>query len=194
MRGPVDDTDAMAAVVLAGGRARRFDGVDKLALPVAGRTLLDRTLDAATAADPIVVVGPRRRTSTRVRWVREDPPGAGPLAAIEAGLREVPAGSSLVAVVAGDHAYLTARTLARTRSALRRDPDAAGAVLLDPMGQPQWLLGVWRACALRAAMPGEVADRSVRSVLESLAPLRLQGSVREVSDVDTPEDMRRVCD
>ncbi|MER5393911.1 NTP transferase domain-containing protein, partial [Saccharopolyspora sp. NPDC002686] len=44
-----------AAVVLAGGRARRLGGVDKVLLPVGGRTLLDRTLDAVAEADPLVV-------------------------------------------------------------------------------------------------------------------------------------------
>ena len=45
-------------MVLAGGAARRMGGVDKTALQIGGRTLLDRTLSAVATADPLVVVGP----------------------------------------------------------------------------------------------------------------------------------------
>ncbi|MGW0901366.1 NTP transferase domain-containing protein, partial [Streptomyces goshikiensis] len=38
------------AIVLAGGAARRLGGVDKPALPVGARTLLDRVLDACPDA------------------------------------------------------------------------------------------------------------------------------------------------
>ncbi|HEY3261982.1 MAG TPA: NTP transferase domain-containing protein, partial [Pseudonocardiaceae bacterium] len=71
-----------AAVVLAGGRARRLGGVDKVGLAIGGRTLLDGVLVACDGAEPIVVVGPRRPTATPVRWAREEPAHAGPLAAL----------------------------------------------------------------------------------------------------------------
>lgn len=45
------------AIILAGGRGSRLGGVDKGALPVGGRALLDRVLDAARAAERVVVVG-----------------------------------------------------------------------------------------------------------------------------------------
>ena len=48
---------AMAALVLAGGRARRMQGVDKAALQVAGTPLLDRVIGACSGL-PVVVVGP----------------------------------------------------------------------------------------------------------------------------------------
>ncbi|MFZ2514092.1 MAG: NTP transferase domain-containing protein, partial [Candidatus Lutibacillus vidarii] len=38
------------AIVLAGGRGSRLGGVDKGAVPVAGRALLDRVLDAVSGA------------------------------------------------------------------------------------------------------------------------------------------------
>ncbi|MEV4319925.1 NTP transferase domain-containing protein [Actinocrispum sp. NPDC049592] len=75
-----------AAIIFAGGKATRLGGVDKVMLRVNGQTLLERSLDAVTGADPIVVVGPRRDIQAPVVWVREDPPGAGPLAALAAGL------------------------------------------------------------------------------------------------------------
>ncbi|MYU19520.1 NTP transferase domain-containing protein, partial [Streptomyces sp. SID8361] len=53
---------AYDAVILAGGAARRLGGVDKPALRVGGRALLDRVLDACRGAGRTVVVGPRRPT------------------------------------------------------------------------------------------------------------------------------------
>src|SRR5262247_3408692 len=47
-------------IVLAGGGGRRLGGLDKAALQVGNRSLLDRVLDACGRADRIVVVGPRR--------------------------------------------------------------------------------------------------------------------------------------
>src|SRR5215470_4882128 len=72
-------------VVLAGGRARRLGGVDKPALVVGERSMLDTVLLACDGAAGIVVVGPPRPTVVDVRWTREDPPHGGPLAALVAG-------------------------------------------------------------------------------------------------------------
>ncbi|WP_190813588.1 molybdenum cofactor guanylyltransferase [Saccharopolyspora pogona] len=180
-----------AAVVLAGGSARRLGGVDKVLLPVKGRTLLDRTLDAVVDADPVVVVGPPRTTSRPVEWTLEDPPGGGPLAGVHAGLLKVPASMLLVAVLAGDHPHLTSATISRLLQALRADPEASGAVLADDGGNPQWLVGVWRTAALRVSMPAEIRHGSLRSVFAPLAPLRVPAAGAEASDVDTPGDLRQ---
>lgn len=187
----MDGQVGMAAIVLAGGQARRFGGVDKLALPVSGLSLLERALDAVGAAEPLVVVGPPRSTRLPVHWTREDPPGGGPVAAIDAGLRLVPCDAGLIAVLAGDHAHLRSRTLTRLRTAAQQDPTAGGAVLTDGEGRLQWLLGVWCAERLRAVIPEDPAGRSVRSVLGRLAPLRVPADGREATDVDTPEDLRQ---
>lgn len=178
-------------MVLAGGGARRLGGVDKVMLPVRGRTLLDRTLDAVAGANPVVVVGPERPTATPVRWTAEDPPGGGPLAAVEAGLRVIDAADGLVAILAVDHPHLTPDTLVRLRDALRDDPRARGAVLAEPGGRAQWLVGVWHLRALREAMPAEVRNHPVRALLAPLDPLRIPATTAEVSDVDTPSDLRR---
>ncbi|WP_344133025.1 molybdenum cofactor guanylyltransferase [Saccharopolyspora halophila] len=180
-----------AALVLAGGRARRLGGVDKVLLPVAGRSLLDRTLDAVADADPIVVVGPERPTERAVQWTREEPPDGGPLAAVHAGLARLPAGTRVVAILAADHPHLTPETLARLRGSLTADLRAGGAVLAETGGRPQWLLGVWRVSALRAAMPDEVRDKPIRALLAPLAPIHVPATPTETSDVDTPEDLDR---
>src|SRR5262249_61472310 len=76
-----------AAIVLAGGRGRRIGGRDKPALPVGGRSMLRRVLDAVAGADPRVIVGPvRSDVPAGVAQVREHPPGGGPVAALAARL------------------------------------------------------------------------------------------------------------
>ena len=177
-------------MLLAGGGARRLGGVDKVLLPVRGRTLLDRTLDAVAGADPVVVVGPERPTARPVRWTAEEPAGGGPLAAVEAGLRLIGDTDGLVAVLAADHPNLTPDTFARLRAALTDQPAAGGAVLADPGGRSQWLLGLWRLRALRASMPAEVRNRPVRALFAPLDPVRVPATTPEVSDVDTPGDLR----
>ena len=76
----------LAAVVLTGGAARRMGGVDKPAIPVAGRSMRDRVLTAVASAAPRVVVGPAVDLPPGVLATREEPPGGGPVAATAAGL------------------------------------------------------------------------------------------------------------
>src|SRR4051794_27690959 len=73
------------AIVGAGGRGTRLGGVDKASLDVAGRSLLERVLDAVAAARTVVVVGDERPTGRPVRWTREQPAYGGPVAAAYAG-------------------------------------------------------------------------------------------------------------
>ncbi|TWF95856.1 molybdopterin-guanine dinucleotide biosynthesis protein A [Saccharopolyspora dendranthemae] len=177
-------------MLLAGGGARRLGGADKVMLPVRGRTLLDRTIDAVAGANPVVVVGPERPTATAVLWTAEEPAGGGPLAAVEAGLRRIEDTDGLVAVLAADHPNLTPDTLARLSAALTDQPTAGGAVLADPGGRAQWLIGLWRVRALRDSMPSEVRNRPVRALFAPLGPVRVPATTPEVSDVDTPGDLR----
>ena len=75
------------AIILAGGRSSRLGGVPKSGLIFDGATLLERSLRAADAAGRIVVVGPDPGDlPDGVLSCREDPPFAGPAAAIAAGL------------------------------------------------------------------------------------------------------------
>lgn len=186
-------TVEFSAVVLAGGRAQRLGGVDKLALSVGGRSLLERTLDAVAPAREIVVVGHYRETSAEVVWTREDPPGGGPLAGLWAGLSRLSMSDGLVAVLAADHPHVTGATVSRLLCAVG-DGDAPGAVLADPADRAQWLVGVWRVDVLRRAMPAEVQDQPVRRVFAELAPVRVPAVDAEASDVDTPDDLRGARD
>ncbi|MEV6480640.1 NTP transferase domain-containing protein [Streptomyces sp. NPDC051576] len=145
---PPDPAPAVAydAVVLAGGAARRLGGADKPGLRVGGRALLDRVLTACADAGTTVVVADPRPTSRPVRWAREDPPGAGPVAALDAGLRHTAADA--VVVLSADLPFLEAATVQRLLTALRTG-DAEGVLLTDADGRDQPLVAAYRAPALR---------------------------------------------
>jgi molybdopterin-guanine dinucleotide biosynthesis protein A len=134
------------AVVLAGGGARRLGGADKPGVRVGGRALLDRVLAACTGARTTVVVADPRPTVRPVRWAREEPPGAGPLAALGAGLR--PTTADLVVVLSADLPFLAADTVRRLLAALG-DSGAEGALLTDADGRDQPLVAAYRTAALR---------------------------------------------
>ncbi len=110
-----DEEDGAAArsfdaVILAGGRAKRLGGADKPSLTVGGRTLAGAVLSAAAGAADVIVVGPERhclrgiRPGGSLRFVLEDPPGAGPVAALRRGLAEVSA--PWVVLLAADLPFL----------------------------------------------------------------------------------------
>ena len=206
------------AVVLAGGAARRMGGVDKPGLEVAGRTLLERVTDAVRAhntgvaeaagapeAGPegpaikgrdggparettergrVIVVGPPR-PSPRALYVREDPPGAGPVPALRTGLAHVRA--PWFALLAADLPHLEAAHLA----ALAAEADGAGAVFVDSGGHEQWLTGVWRTDAVRAAL-ARYRGRSLYGLLGPLGPRTVAPTDDlAVADCDTPDDLAR---
>ncbi|MFI2617346.1 NTP transferase domain-containing protein [Streptomyces sp. NPDC018584] len=134
------------AVVLAGGGAARLGGADKPGVRVGGRALIDRVLAACSGAGTTVVVAAPRPTARPVVWAREEPPGGGPLAALDAGLRHTAA--ELVVVLSADLPFLGERTVRRLLAALR-DSGADGAVLTDPDGRDQPLVAAYRSASLR---------------------------------------------
>ncbi|MER7547624.1 molybdenum cofactor guanylyltransferase [Actinomadura sp.] len=173
------------AVLLAGGRARRF-GADKPAAPVGGRALIEWTAAAAARASRLIVVGPRRDVLPGAVVVREDPPGAGPVPALRAGLAEVRA--PRLALLAADMPFLRPAHLARLLDAMGERP---GAVLLDGEGREQWLAGCWRAAALREALDG-YRGASLRGLLGPLDPVAVAvpaGARPAWYDCDTPEEL-----
>ncbi|MFJ9715997.1 NTP transferase domain-containing protein [Streptomyces sp. NPDC101213] len=132
--------------MLAGGGARRLGGADKPGVLVGGRALLDRVLGACADAGTTVVVADRRPTARPVRWAREDPPGAGPVAALGAGLRHATA--DFVVVLSADLPFLAADTVRRLLTALNAE-GAEGALLTDADGRDQPLVAAYRTSALR---------------------------------------------
>jgi molybdopterin-guanine dinucleotide biosynthesis protein A len=168
-------------VLVAGGRSLRF-GTDKLSM------LLDRTIAALPEEWPIVVVGPRRATVRTVAWIREDPPLSGPLAAIGAGVAQVPDEVGHIVVVAAD---MPLAGLAVAELVHSCGPGVDVAYLVDRHGIRQPLLACYRAAWLRTTLARHVPleNRPARLLLSS-------GEVAEVADrwgaghdVDTPTDL-----
>ncbi|MGZ9839629.1 NTP transferase domain-containing protein [Tsukamurella ocularis] len=175
-----------AAVVVAGGGSRRL-GRDKPELVIGGRRLLDAAIAAADGAQ-IVVVGPPRAVPEHVAVVREDPPGGGPLAAIAAGLAALPRDARTVAVLAADLPEVAASDLARL-AALRAATGAPVALAEDPLGRAQYLLAVWDARALRAAVTG--IDRTAGGPVRAIVPPDAPRVRLPLLDIDTPADLAR---
>ncbi|MFE0519225.1 NTP transferase domain-containing protein [Streptomyces sp. NPDC058954] len=148
---------AYDAVVLAGGAARRLGGADKPGVRVGGRPLLDRVLTACADARTTVVVADPRPTPRPVLWAREDPPGGGPLAALDAGLRHTSA--EQVVVLSADLPFLGAPTVRRLLSALRAGT-ADGALLTDADGRDQPLVAAYRRPALHRGLSGLTEEHS----------------------------------
>jgi molybdopterin-guanine dinucleotide biosynthesis protein A len=171
------------AIVLAGGRATRLGGVDKVALDVGGRTSLDRVLDAVAEAGTVVVVGPPRATSRPVTWRREDPPYAGPVEAVAAALDAV--SSDAVVVLAGDAPLVDGRTVTRLLDAL---PGHDAALLVDADGQHQYLAAAYT----RTALVGVSRVRSMRALVDALDVARVSDTAGAARDMDTWDDVASV--
>jgi molybdopterin-guanine dinucleotide biosynthesis protein A len=177
-----------AGIVVAGGSARRLSGVDKPALSVGGKPLLARAIHALGGAERVIAVGPRR-PGFDVVWTREPVPGTGPVAALAAGLAFVPEDVEAVAVLAADLPGVRRSTVDRLAAAVGA---ADGAVLVDAAGARQWLLGVWRIAALRAALPEQPENAALRRTLGGLAIVDVAAEPGEADDIDTPEDLDRL--
>ncbi|WP_407077216.1 NTP transferase domain-containing protein [Streptomyces coeruleorubidus] len=160
------------AVVLAGGAARRLGGADKPGVRVGGRALLDRVLAACAGARDTVVVAAPRPTARPVTWAHEDPPGGGPLAALDAGLRHTTA--EHVVVLSADLPFLEERTVGRLLGTLRTSA-ADGVLLTDPEGRDQPLVAAYAAPRLREAL-ALLTDRH-----EGLAGLPLRRLIAELN-------------
>jgi molybdopterin-guanine dinucleotide biosynthesis protein A len=178
---------AYDGIVLAGGFGTRLGGVDKAMLDAGGRTFLDRVLEALGGAERVVVAGPARPIAAPVLFVQDDPPGGGPAAGIAAALASVE--RPLVVVAAVDAPLLTRDTVERLVAAVE---ETDGAVLVDSSGQDQPLTAVYRTSPLRAALAGEAAGRSVRSVVRQLSLRRLPDHADLTADADTWEGVEQV--
>ncbi|MCF8603932.1 molybdenum cofactor guanylyltransferase [Gordonia sp. HY442] len=187
----------IAAIVLAGGRGSRLGGVDKAAVNVGGRPLVDHVYAALDGCAPIVAVGPASIQRPGVRVVREDPPFGGPVAAIAAALEMLADVNEIWAdKTSADETWLLACDLPRAERIVARltseeiGPDD-GVVLVDGSGHVQWLAGRYRTSALRRAVAGlpVPAGASMRRLLDELRLRTVDDPDHAGIDIDTPEDL-----
>jgi molybdopterin-guanine dinucleotide biosynthesis protein A len=183
---------AYDVIVLAGGAAKRLGGADKPGVRVGGRALLDRVLGACEGAGRSVVVGGRRPTVRPVRWTREDPPGGGPLAALDAGVRCVDAATVLV--LSADLPFLGEETVSRLIGTLETSGKEA-ALLTDADGRDQPLVAAYRTeplrreIALLATEYGGLAGLPLRLLSHELDLARVDADPFASFDCDTWEDI-----
>jgi molybdopterin-guanine dinucleotide biosynthesis protein A len=172
-----------AAVVIAGGAARRLGGADKPAVLIGGISMLDRVIAAVADAGAIVCVGPQRPTERAVTWTCEAPPGGGPVAALAAGIELV---TEPVALVLAADLPFVADAIGPLLQGL---PGHDAAVLVDASGRDQRLVGAYDVRALREALTrlGTPAGASMRALLALLR-------VHRVADQGGPAPAAYDCD
>ncbi|WP_313822259.1 NTP transferase domain-containing protein [Citricoccus sp.] len=242
--------ETLVAIVLAGGASTRM-GRDKGSImvdPAEGITLLERTVQAALSAGATTIVvagyrpvsavpavravpassttgpsGPQDSIldSPMVRFVREDPPRSGPVAALDAALTTLttvaPLEADLVLVLPCDLAdpVAAARELVRASTGALDGVEHGsvgeamntplshgghdGVVAVDSTGRRQHLTALFRLPALRPRATPRAIDGGTRitRVRERVAGLDLL-EVPEPADrpglwddMDTPEDLER---
>ncbi|THJ66844.1 molybdenum cofactor guanylyltransferase [Arthrobacter echini] len=188
------------AVVLAGGRSSRLGGIPKAGLVLGGRTLLERCCAALAGAQRLVVVGPepepgtRRHLAGRPSFVREEPPFAGPAAAVVAGFGTITDPAPWCAVMACDMPRVD-ELLTVLLEASRQD----GRASLVPVdgGRDQPLAALYRSEDLGLAIDsvlarGAVENISMRNLLASVRTRVVPVPPGVTHDVDTPEDAREL--
>jgi molybdopterin-guanine dinucleotide biosynthesis protein A len=185
------------AAILAGGQGRRLGGLDKSALAVGDRSILDRqlaVLGSLTKNLLIVANDEHRYRETGVRVVPDRIPGAGSLGGVYTALVEAP--TEQVLVIACDMPFLNAPFLARL-AALGAGIDAA--VPRDAHGIHPLCASYDRRVAARLRARIEAGTLSVADALDELvvreigpdelAPFDPDG--RLLLNVNTPDDYAR---
>lgn len=134
-------------VVLAGGRSRRFGGVDKTRLPLGGRTLLQRAIEAlGPLTSACLVIGSRRPGTPGSLPDRY--PDDGPLGGILTALDAIDTSHALVLAV--DLPFISVALL---QDVQRAGAESPVAIMSDANGRLALCLSVRRDCVgmLRAA-------------------------------------------
>lgn len=176
------------AVVLAGGAASRFGGVDKPGLDLDGRPLLAHVLDAVAAAERRVVVGPPRDVPRGVLLCRESPPGGGPVAALAAGIVHTSAPS--VVVLAADLPWIGPAVVRLLSGLDARNVEAA--ILVDRNGRLNPLAAAWRRSTLLTAVERQPpSGRAMRRLLDGVSLVLVTDEHGWGLDCDTQADLDR---
>ncbi len=191
-----------AALILAGGRSRRFGG-DKTRAVLAGNTLLERVIAATDGlVDETLVLGGWAPPGTAHRLEPER--FEGPLAALAHGLGIV--GSATCLVLAADHPHLQPRLLqlVLARHGANRDDRHVDATVPVTSGGPQPLVACYDTAAVATIATALVAsgERRLVALLDHVdvewiteAEWRdVDPDGRSFDDVDAPDDLARAVE
>jgi molybdenum cofactor guanylyltransferase len=175
---------AARAAATAGARRIILVGPDRPDVTAVAATAAALPARDSPAGDVPAVDAPDAASRTGDTWAgrlvvtREEPPGAGPVPALRAGLAEV--GAPWVAVLAADLPFLDGDQVLSLLAAAR-DGTSAGAVIADESGTEQWLAGCWRTDRLSEALAG-YRGSSLRGLLAPLRP----ALIRDAAPADGP--------
>ncbi len=179
----------VTALVLGGGRATRFGGVDKRALIVDGEPIFARQVRVLAPRVREIIVSTAAEVPGH-RTVVDAVTGAGPLAGIAAGLAAVV--TPWMVVVAGDMPYLTGALIDRMLDAAIAELDAVG-IRVDGVPEPL-------CCVLGVAAVRPVIDARLAAGLRKASQLLTNASLRvawlddvargDVTNINTPDDLR----
>lgn len=165
-----------------------------------GATLLERSLAAAAGARRTIVVGPESADlPAGVLACREDPPFAGPAAAIAAGLDALRSARPTEGARPADMVLVLACDMPRVGDAVRAlrealpGPGADGVMASSADGRLQPLAGFYGTAVLERAVQDAAARKALvhGSVVALLASLDVQAvavPAGSTDDVDTWDD------
>jgi molybdenum cofactor guanylyltransferase len=153
----VIDRGDVSALILAGGKATRFGGVDKRELRVDGHTIFERQCAVlSTRVAEIIVSSPRPVSGHRT--VADRVAGAGPLAGIAAGLQA--ATTPWLLVLAGDMPNLSAALVDLLLARIADDHDARYHRV---GGLPEPLVSALRVTACAPVVTRRLAARAFKA-------------------------------
>ena len=183
------------AVVLAGGRGRRFRPGDKAGADLLGRPLISYPIAAirtALGAAPVVIAKAQTRLpalDADVEVWHDATPSSHPLAGIVLALER--AGRRRVFVCAADMALLDAEEVA---AIAQTDPGDAAAVVPRAQGRLQPLCALYAPAALPALARALGSDVALTALVESLKPLVVERErLAAYLNVNTAEDLERAA-
>lgn len=183
-------TPGLDVIILAGGRGSRMEGRDKAALVVDGERLIDTLLDEVSMApglmQVVVVTGRGLEVHPGVKVAAEEPPFAGPVAAIAAGASALAGEASAQTAVLAVDAPESGQLIPDLLDALG-DADVA-AVRSDDHLQP--LCAVWDTTALHRVLDGydSLVDQPAKSLFEAATVTEIDGDGSE-RDYDTLDEI-----
>jgi len=181
-----------SAVILSGGRARRL-GRDKASTTINGVEMIDRLIRALPLETQVIVVGEYPQGLHReVIVTRENPSGAGPVAALYAGLAHVTNENLLL--VATDMPFAGDFGVKLVSSLIDAPKEIDAIIPKDAEGQLQPLCAAYRTQALKSASTriGDPNNRSMKSLITELNFQQREVDREDLwalSDVDTVKNL-----
>jgi molybdopterin-guanine dinucleotide biosynthesis protein A len=198
MTGPMSE---VSAVILAGGRARRMQGLDKSALDIGGRSILSRQIAVLQALTPevLIVGGDPAGVPAGVRIVPDRVPDAGPLGGLYTALLDTHA--PVLVLVACDMPFLSLPFLQHL--ALRARDTGADVVVPRTGDGYHPLCAAYartllprvteRLAARELEMAGLVRDTRHRLEIGPDELARFDPEALMLCNVNTPHDYRQAC-